>query len=99
MTLASSKTVTEELTVDTLAAAIKQLNVRKQNPDKLDDVLDLIEYLRVQAVTLHEENAEAARKLADREAFITKREAELALKMRAVQTIIGDKPARKYFWR
>ena len=102
MTIASSNHVTEEMTLDVLADAIKKLNVRTQDPAKLDDVLDLIEYLREQAVALHEENTLAAEELRAKEIHLTKREAELAIKSRAVMSILNAHPQpekRKYFWR
>ena len=101
MTIASSNHVTEEMTVDVLADAIRKLNVRKQAPEKLDDVLDLIEYLRDQAITLYEHNAKAADELHEREVHLTKREAELAIKSRAVMSIVNSnpQPKRKLLWR
>jgi hypothetical protein len=92
MTIASSEHITEEMSLDVLADAIKKLNVRAQNPAKLDDVLDLIEYLREQAVTLHEENTLAAEELHAKEINLNKREAELAIKSRAVMSILNAHP-------
>ena len=101
MTIASSNHVTEEMTLDVLAEAIHRLDLKKQAPEKLDDVLDLIEYLRTQAITLHNTNTIAAKALDEREAHLTKREAELAIKSRAVMSILdaNPQPKRKLLWR
>lgn len=106
MTIGSSEHITEEMTLDVLADAINRLDLKKQKTEKLDDVLDLIEYLRSQAVALYDANANAAEELAEREASLNKREAELAIKHRAVMSILNDKrkpPRRSIFdsilWR
>lgn len=102
-TMGSSEHITNDVTLDVLADSVRRLRVQDQRPDQLDDLLDVLEYLRKEALALHDENVKTTARLAEREAHLTKREAELALKMRAVKSLIRDDPntetKRGYFWR
>ena len=92
---------TPRMTIDQLAAAIKTLDVRSQPEHKLTDVIEIIEHLRDQALAMHEQNRKCSEELTERIAHLTKREAELAIRQRAVQAMLKDEvPApRRYFWR
>lgn len=87
------------MSIDELAAAIKSINVTKQPSHKLTDVIDIIEHLRTHALNLHEANIEASERLAEQQEYLTKREAELALRTKAVDAILKGAEPRKYFWR
>jgi hypothetical protein len=87
------------MSIDELAAAIKSINVTKQPSHKLTDVIDIIEHLRTHALALHESNVQASERLAEHQAQLTKREAELALRTKAVDAILKGSEPRKYFWR
>lgn len=100
MSLASNDTDDTSMTIDMLASTIRSIDIAKQATTKLDDVIDIIEYLREQALTLHQENVDAADKLRAREVALTKREAELTIKQRACESLLATQPRkRRYFWR
>lgn len=103
-TMGSSDSVTTAITLDVLADSVKRLRVQDQRPEQLGDLLDVLEFLRSEALAMHEHNVQLTERLDEREAHLTKREAELALKMRAVKAIISDPKTettahKKYFWR
>lgn len=87
------------MSIDQLAAAIKSINVTKQPSHKLTDVIDIIEHLRSHALSMHETNIQASEQLAEQQEYLTKREAELALRTKAVDAILKGSEPRKYFWR
>ena len=99
MTLASNDHDDLDMTISMLADTIHSIELRKQKPEKLDDVIDIIEYLRDQALTLHRENVEATERLNARAAALTKREAELQIKQRAVESILKTRTRRSPFAR
>lgn len=87
------------MSIDELAAAIKTINVTKQPSHKLTDVIDIVEHLRLHALAMHENNIAISEKLAEQQAYLSKREAELALRTKAVDAILKGTQPRKYFWR
>lgn len=88
------------MTLEQFAAAVRTMKVAEVPHDKLGDVIDIIEHLREQALSLHADNVRAANELNERHAFLTKREAELALRQRAVNAVLKHEPKRRfYFWR
>lgn len=94
MSLASNDHADTEMTVEMLADNLRRLDVRKVREHKLDDVIDIIEYLREQALALHEENVTASATLRAREQHLTKREAELRIKQRAVESALKLAPSK-----
>lgn len=78
---------------------VKRMTPRALTTDALTDVIDIIDYTRAQVLKLHEKNEQLSRELADKQAFLTKREAELAIKMKALRLVHDGAPKRRYFWR
>ena len=66
---------------------VKRMTPRALTTDALTDVIDIIDYTRAQVLKLHEKNEQLSRELADKQAFLTKREAELAIKMKALRLV------------
>jgi hypothetical protein len=75
-----------------------------------DDILSLLDYMHAHCLGLFKQQRMQEEKLNEREAFISKREAEIALKQRAVDAILKmhpyvdpddyepTPPRRRYFW-
>lgn len=80
---------------------VKRMTPRALTTDALTDVIDILDYTRAQVLEIHEENERLSRALADKQAFLTRREAELAIKMKALRLVQEDAPApkRRSFWR
>lgn len=92
MSLASKNKVTNEISLDVLVDAIGKIDLRNHDASKLNEVIDLIEYLREQAIDMHAQNTIASKQLDERIASLTRREAELQIKTRAVESIIKSNP-------
>jgi hypothetical protein len=95
--------VTPEVTYSTIAAQVREMDTRALTPAGQEDVMTLIEYMRDEALKIHELNLVAATKLAEREAAVTKREREATVKARALEVAIKSQTIaqrlRGYFAR
>ena len=90
----------QSMSLEELAAAIKQVDVKRTPTSKLPDVIDIIEHLRDSALSIHAAATNQTIKLNEREAFLTQREAELAIRQRAVNSLLGKANPRRWLpWK
>jgi hypothetical protein len=90
-----------KITYREVAGYLEDLDTRALTSDDAGDVLDLLDYMHEHTLKLIAQNDDYARKLNEREAAISRREADLALRQRAVDSILKVHPAapkRRYFW-
>lgn len=90
-----------ETTYSTIAQQVRDMRPSALTPDKFDDVITIIEYMRDQALKIHERNEQQATQLAERELNVTRREREIETKARAVKAAINSQSIaarlRRYF--
>ena len=90
---------------------LETMDKRALSTADADDILSLLDYMHDHCLKLFEQQRTQEEKLNAREGFISKREAEIALKQRAVDTILKMHPGgsdpddyaptlpkRRYFW-
>lgn len=80
---------------------VKTMRPSALTTDALPDVIDILEYTREQVLKIHQETEALSRELQEKQAFLTKREAELSIKLKALRLVEQNEPAtkRRYFWR
>ena len=87
----------------TIATQVANMKPRALTTASFDDVVTLIEYMRDQALKMHQLNLKASEALFEREKQVTKREKELAIRQRAVEAAIRSTTVgsrwRRYFGR
>lgn len=89
-----------EVTFQTIARQVRDMQPRALSHDGLDDVVTIVEYMRDQCLDMHAEMKNKARLLSEREADLVRREKELATRQKAVDAVLKVKaPRRWYFWR
>lgn len=72
--------------------------------EALPDVIAILEYTREQVLKMHDKAQEIGKRLDERDADLTRREAALNIRQRAVDMILKDQPEpaprrRFNFWR
>jgi hypothetical protein len=80
-----------------IVAQIEQLKVRALAPTDYEDVITLIEYVRNEALKLHQANEIASQTLKEREAAVSRREHDVKLRSRAVEAAIAVKPRKRRY--
>lgn len=80
---------------------VKTMRPSALTTDALPDVIDILDYTRTQVIALHEQTEALAKQLEEKQAFLTKREAELSIRLKALRLVEQNEPATKprYFWR
>lgn len=88
-----------EVTFQTIARQVREMQPRALSADGLDDVVTIIEFMQGRCLEMHEEATNKARILSEREADLARREKELATRQKAVDAVLKLKAPRRYFWR
>lgn len=83
---------------DGIAAQIRGMKPSALRTDQLDDVLTLIEFMRDNALVIHDRNIENAKVLAARELEISKRERAVALRQRTVEAVLKTRTVKYRGW-
>lgn len=89
------------ITYEEVADFFRKLENRALTTTDASDTLQLLEYMHDHCVSLFDAQREHEKSLVDREIFLTKREAEIALKQRAVEAVLRlapSTPKKRYFW-
>jgi len=69
---------------DSIAAQVRAVNAHSLAPSQYDDVVTLIEWMRDEAVKMHDQNKATSEALAARERDVAKRERDVGIRSRAL---------------
>lgn len=91
----------EEVTLQTLAAQVRALEPRALTANALDDAITLVEFMRDQAIKMHDENVFRAEQLDELERSLNKRARDLKIHERAVAAVLKPNAPRRLanLWR
>jgi hypothetical protein len=84
-----------EVTYATLAAQVRSMAPRALTANALDDAITLVEFMRDQALKMHDANITRAQELAEWERTIMLRERNLKIHERAVAAIMKPNAPRR----
>lgn len=88
------------MTYEHIAQQVREMKPRALTPAQFDDVFVVIEYMRDEAVRLHDQNQKWHAELVEKERALTKRERDVGIRMRAVEASIRTRAVsrlRRYF--
>jgi hypothetical protein len=88
-----------DVTYDTIAAQVRDMKPRALRPTQFDDVVTLIEWLRDEALKIHEHNAKASEVLHARELAVTRRERDVGIRQRVHEAATRSRALLRYFKR
>ena|SRR5579883_1106645 len=86
----------EAVTYQTIAAQVRAMNPRALTPGMLDDVITMVEYLRDQALSIHDANEKRSAELDQRERELNRRARDVAAAGRVAKAVISGKPRRLF---
>jgi hypothetical protein len=86
----------EALTYHTLANHVRALTPRELTGDMIDDVITMIDYLRTEALRVHDHNEKRAAELDAREKLLNKRTREVSNASRIAKAVINGQPRRLF---
>jgi len=89
-------TPAEAVTYATLAAQVRAMNPRALTPNMLDDVIMMVEYMRDEALRIHDANEARSKALDEREKELNRRAREVALASKVAKAVIAGKPRRLF---
>jgi hypothetical protein len=87
------------VTYDGIAAQVKSMQPRALTATQFDDVVVLIEFMRDQAVKIHDQNQIRSKGLDDREKAVAKRERDVSMRQRVHQAATRSRGLLRYFGR
>jgi hypothetical protein len=86
----------EAVTYHTIASQVRAMNPRALTPSMLDDVVTMLEYLRDEALRIHDANEARSAELDARERELNKRARDVAVAGRVAKAVISGKPKRLF---
>jgi hypothetical protein len=89
-------TAPEAVTYATLAASVRAMDPRALTPNMLDDVVTMVEYMRAEALRVHDANEARSKALDAREKELDRRARDVALAGRVAKAVISGAPRRLF---
>ena len=86
----------EAVTYQTIASQVRAMNPRALTPAMLDDVVTMIEFLRDEALNIHDANERKSQELDARERELNKHARDVAIAGRVAKAVISGKPKRLF---